>query len=225
MPADEQSVGALAVDHVLDAAADHRSVGAFFGDVTGGEKRHHGERGCRGGFSANRIDEESEWKHDAVSNMEDRPESLQEHLLEQFRFFNSSPEVREFGEFLIQNLDSNGRLPSPLPELCQVYGKAISPDAAREALAWREAYRADGTSDYESRGERWAGDWHVSGEMFCTFYRGVTSGGCWYVRQVSDNCYHFFIAGFGIDVVIIQPGLIKTGFGDAAVARRGARRA
>ncbi|MFO1021919.1 MAG: hypothetical protein U0903_14695 [Planctomycetales bacterium] len=86
--------------------------------------------------SANRIDEESEWKHDAVSNMEDRPESLQEHLLEQFRFFNSSPEVREFGEFLIQNLDSNGRLPSPLPELCQVYGKAISPDAAREALAF-----------------------------------------------------------------------------------------
>lgn len=68
-----------------------------------------------------------------------------------------------------------------------------------DATPWREAYRADGTSDYESRGDRWAGDWHVSGEMFCTFYRGVTSGGCWYVRQVSDNCYHFFIAGFGID--------------------------
>ncbi|MFO1170146.1 MAG: hypothetical protein U1E49_04170 [Hyphomicrobiaceae bacterium] len=68
-----------------------------------------------------------------------------------------------------------------------------------DGTPWREAYRADGTSDYESRGERWAGDWHVSGEMFCTFYRGVTSGGCWYVRQVSDNCYHFFIAGFGVD--------------------------
>lgn len=68
-----------------------------------------------------------------------------------------------------------------------------------DATPWREAYHADGTLDYEARGEHWAGDWHVSGEMFCTFYRGVTSGGCWYVRQVSDNCYHFFIAGFGID--------------------------
>ena len=54
--------------------------------------------------SANRIDDLSSSKHDTITNIESRPESLQENLLEQFHFFNCSPAVREFGEFLIQNL-------------------------------------------------------------------------------------------------------------------------
>ena len=101
--------------------------------------------------SANKIDDASRSKHDSTANITSRPESLQKNLLDQFHFFNCSPTVREFGEFLIQNLDGNGRLPKnlrgtpitgrndavfdPLEELMEVYGAIISPDDAQEALS------------------------------------------------------------------------------------------
>ncbi|QDU45999.1 RNA polymerase sigma-54 factor [Symmachiella dynata] len=101
--------------------------------------------------SANRIDDLSSSKHDTITNIESRPESLQENLLEQFHFFNCSPAVREFGEFLIQNLDDNGRLPvnprgtpivgqngaphDSLQEMIEVYSVRISPDDAQTALS------------------------------------------------------------------------------------------
>jgi RNA polymerase sigma-54 factor len=84
--------------------------------------------------SSNHISEESDRKHDAVSNMEARPQSLHDYLVEQFGFFNCSDEIRNFGEYLIQNLDHNGRLQGSLPEIVQVYGKPISHEAAQEAL-------------------------------------------------------------------------------------------
>lgn len=79
--------------------------------------------------SSNRIDDESDRHHDAMSNMVARPQSLHEYLLEQFSFFSCDPEIREFGEYLIQNLDPNGRLQSSLPEIAQVYGKPIGREA------------------------------------------------------------------------------------------------
>jgi RNA polymerase sigma-54 factor len=85
--------------------------------------------------SSNRIGEEGDRKHDAMANMVSRPQSLLEYLIDQFRFFNCSLMVREFGEFLIQNLDSNGRLPSSLADMMQVYGLPISQDDAQEALS------------------------------------------------------------------------------------------
>jgi len=85
--------------------------------------------------SANRISEDSERKHDAMANMISRPQSLQEYLLDQFRFFNCTPAVRDFGEYLIQNLDSNGRLPTSLEGMIEVYGQPVSLDDAQEALA------------------------------------------------------------------------------------------
>jgi RNA polymerase sigma-54 factor len=84
--------------------------------------------------SSNRIDEEGDRQHDVISNVAERPPSLQEYLLEQLGFFELSREVRDFAEFLIQNLDPNGRLPTGLPELMQVYGRPISEVDAREAL-------------------------------------------------------------------------------------------
>ena len=84
--------------------------------------------------SSNRIEEDGERKHDAMANMTARPQSLHEYLLEQFAFFNCPPEIRGFGEYLIQNLDNNGRLPSSLPEVVQVFGHPISMDQAEETL-------------------------------------------------------------------------------------------
>src|SRR6516162_4494175 len=89
--------------------------------------------------SSNRISEDGERVHDAISNLEARPQSLQEYLLEQFGFFSCPPEVREFAEFLIQNLDGNGRLPASLEEMmgnfAQNFGRPVSADDAQAALS------------------------------------------------------------------------------------------
>lgn len=84
--------------------------------------------------SANHISDEADRKHDAISNMPASPQTLHDYLLEQFHFFNVTSEIREFGEYLIQNLDNNGRLQSTLPEVVQVYGKPISQEDAQATL-------------------------------------------------------------------------------------------
>jgi RNA polymerase sigma-54 factor len=87
--------------------------------------------------SSNRIEEEGDRKLDAMSNMEARPPSLHDYVIEQFHFFEMPLAVREFGEYLIQNLDNNGRLQASLPEIVQVYsleGK-ITLEEAQQALA------------------------------------------------------------------------------------------
>lgn len=84
--------------------------------------------------SANRIADEGDRQHDAISNVAQRSPSLHDYLIEQFGYFDIPREIREFGEFLIQNLDHNGRLPSGLPELMQVYGRSISEADAQLAL-------------------------------------------------------------------------------------------
>ena len=85
--------------------------------------------------SSNRIEEEGERKLDAMSNMEARPQSLHDNLIEQFHFFEMPPRIREFGEYLIQNLDNNGRLQSSLPEIAQAYDRSITLDEAQQALS------------------------------------------------------------------------------------------
>jgi RNA polymerase sigma-54 factor len=84
--------------------------------------------------SGNRLDEDSDRQHDVMANAETRPQTLQEYLLDQFHYFDCSPMVREFGEYLIQNLDPNGRLQSSLPELVQVFGRPIPLEEAEKAL-------------------------------------------------------------------------------------------
>jgi RNA polymerase sigma-54 factor len=72
-----------------------------------------------------------------MSNMEARPPSLHDYVIEQFHFFEMPLAVREFGEYLIQNLDNNGRLQASLPEIVQVYSleKKVSLEDAQQALA------------------------------------------------------------------------------------------
>ncbi len=83
--------------------------------------------------SGNRIDEDGDRQHDVMANCENRPETLHEHLLEQFHC--DAPEhLRAFGDYLIHNLDENGRLQSSLAELVQVFGSNISYQDAEKAL-------------------------------------------------------------------------------------------
>lgn len=84
--------------------------------------------------SGNRVDEEGDRQHDLMANAESRPQTLHDYLIDQFHYFDCSPEMRAFGEYLIQNLDGNGRLQSSLPEIVQVYGGSITLAEAEEAL-------------------------------------------------------------------------------------------
>jgi len=85
--------------------------------------------------SSNRLDDISDRQHDAVSNLTGHGQTLQEYLLEQFSFFNLDEESMAFGEYLIQNLDHNGRLQSSLPEIVQVFSRSITLEKAEEVLA------------------------------------------------------------------------------------------
>lgn len=84
--------------------------------------------------SSNRMEEDGDRAHDVMANAEERPQSLHEYLVDQFHYFQVSPEVRAFGEYLIQNLDANGRMQSSLPEMVQVFGQSIDMAKAEETL-------------------------------------------------------------------------------------------
>ncbi len=73
--------------------------------------------------SANQISDDMDRQHDVMSNMMARPQSLHEYLLEQFSFFSIDHVQRQFGEYLIQHLDHNGRLQSMLPEIAQQFNR------------------------------------------------------------------------------------------------------
>ncbi|MCA8989370.1 MAG: RNA polymerase factor sigma-54, partial [Planctomycetaceae bacterium] len=84
--------------------------------------------------SGNRLDEMSDRQHDMMGNLQANPQSLHDYLLEQFHYFEVDHEERQFGEFLIQNLDDNGRLQGTLPEIMQVYGEDIDLRVASHVL-------------------------------------------------------------------------------------------
>ncbi len=108
--------------------------------------------------SSNRISEDGERVHDAISNLVARPQSLQDYLLEQFSFFTCPREIREFAEFLIQNLDGNGRFPTllegahaTLEDMIQVFGKPVSPDDAQAALSFIQRLEPPGVGARDLR--------------------------------------------------------------------------
>lgn len=84
--------------------------------------------------SSNRIAEDGDRKHDAMANMTNRPQSLHEYLLEQFAFFDIPPHMSVFGEYLIHNLDANGRLQTSLPGIVDASGHGVSLEEAEEVL-------------------------------------------------------------------------------------------
>ncbi|MDA1164792.1 MAG: RNA polymerase factor sigma-54 [Planctomycetota bacterium] len=84
--------------------------------------------------SSNRISDAMDSHSDMISNVVMTPQTLHDYLLEQFHYFGLSADLRAFGEYLIQNLDHNGRLQSSLPEITQVYGGPITYEDATQVL-------------------------------------------------------------------------------------------
>ena len=84
--------------------------------------------------SGNQSDDDGDRAHDLMANAANRPQTLHDYLVDQFHYFDVDPTLRDFGEYLIQNLDHNGRLQSSLPELVQVFGRPITYEQAEETL-------------------------------------------------------------------------------------------
>ena len=63
-----------------------------------------------------------------------------------------------------------------------------------DARSFREHYNVDGSLNYEEPvgNPKLGGRWSIVRDRFCTIYDQSDTGGCYRVRQVSDNCFEFF---------------------------------
>ena len=73
------------------------------------EERSHASRG--------EIEAVGERKLDAMANMEERPQSLQDYLHDQLGWFDLEPALRAMADRIIYNLDTNGYLQGRLEDL------------------------------------------------------------------------------------------------------------
>src|SRR5207302_1868037 len=72
--------------------------------------------------SSNRVDEETDKKHDAMVNMASRPQSLQDYLNDQLAFLDVPAEDLELMRYLISHIDDRGYLATPLEEIARSLG-------------------------------------------------------------------------------------------------------
>jgi len=100
--------------------------------------------------SRNGMDSEIDRKHDAMQNMQSRPQSLHDYLTEQLSFMELSPTERTLVEFLISHINDDGYLgiregeeidelryvPYRLEDLVVSYGKpGVTVDDLEDALS------------------------------------------------------------------------------------------
>src|SRR5437660_725077 len=79
--------------------------------------------------SRNGMEDEGDRKHDAMSNMPSRPQSLNDYLSEQLTFIESAGDLPDLVRYLIANLDENGYL--------TLAGEKVEPDQILTVLAER----------------------------------------------------------------------------------------
>jgi RNA polymerase sigma-54 factor len=79
--------------------------------------------------SRNGMEDEGDRKHDAMSNMPSRPQSLNDYLSEQLTFIESVGDLPDLVRYLIANLDENGYL--------TLAGEKVEPDQILTVLAER----------------------------------------------------------------------------------------
>jgi len=84
--------------------------------------------------SATRVDESSDRYLDAMANMQERPETLCNHLHDQLSNYDLTEAQRQAADKIIYNLDANGYLPMPLEELLDPDGPAVQIDQLIVAL-------------------------------------------------------------------------------------------
>jgi RNA polymerase sigma-54 factor len=97
--------------------------------------------------SANRMSEDMDKKHDAMANMADRPQSLQDYLEDQLSYLELDPDERAHIDYLISHIDDRGYLAYydqekrayfsyTLEDLVQEIGGAVSIEQLTDALEY-----------------------------------------------------------------------------------------
>jgi len=96
-------------------------------------------------FGRPRIDSgERDAKMDAMANTASRPESLNEHLLRQWAFLSVNGNIRKAGELIINHVEEDGYLRTPLEEIAQQYEPPFTPEEMEEALSWVQSLEPAG---------------------------------------------------------------------------------
>jgi len=80
------------------------------------------------------ADGERDAKLDAMANTASRPISLQEHLLHQWALVDEPPEVRKAGEIIINQIDEDGYLRTPLTEIRTAVSPPLPLEVVEDAL-------------------------------------------------------------------------------------------
>jgi RNA polymerase sigma-54 factor len=88
----------------------------------------------RSGPSRGQIEEAGDRKLDAMANMADRPQSLQDYLHDQLGWFELEPPLRAMADRIIYNLDANGYLQGRLEDLLGPDASDADLELARRAL-------------------------------------------------------------------------------------------
>src|SRR5688572_26634369 len=86
-------------------------------------------------LSSNRIAEDDERRHDAMANMQARPPTLSDYLVEQLGWYDLDAKTREMAEKIIFNLDRNGFVSGRLEDLVDLSAGPQELALAQKALA------------------------------------------------------------------------------------------
>jgi len=79
---------------------------------------------------------ERDVKMDAMANTACRPISLNEYLKQQWSFLEIGDDIREAGELIINYIEDDGYLHTPLEEIAEQHAPPFSMDQMYEALSW-----------------------------------------------------------------------------------------
>jgi len=85
-------------------------------------------------LSSNRLQEDEERRHDAIANMEAKPQTLSDYLVEQLGWYELDEPTRQMAERIIYNLDPNGYLSGRLEDLIDLSLGAGELALAQKAL-------------------------------------------------------------------------------------------
>lgn len=86
-------------------------------------------------MSSTRLEEEGDRKHDAMANMESRPQTLHDYLIEQLGWWTPDVALRTMAERIIYSIDDNGYLPNRIEDLIDPNAGSEELELARKALA------------------------------------------------------------------------------------------
>ncbi len=85
-------------------------------------------------LSSNKMAEDDDRRHDAISNMEAKPPTLSDYLIEQLGWYELDEPTRQMAERIIYNLDKNGYLAGRLEDLVELAPGSQELTLAQKAL-------------------------------------------------------------------------------------------